>query len=194
MPSGTTILPPLPDGPGVGDHDHKVGIDGCNKEAMYKAFLAGHGEQDQSELMIQDAFSDTDLIDNNFDIEIDPIGVTIAGSNTMTLASTVNGLTQFTFRLRTNNGTITNGYTISTVVINGITTIPGASVTSVGTYGRRITLDRAYNIGEQFTVKVNYSGTPRNVGLGSFVCSATALNSQPFAGSRAGATQIARTL
>ncbi len=186
MPSGKTILPPLPEGqPGVGDHDHNAGIDGCNKEAMYRAFLASGGQQDESELMIQELLNDTDIIDNNFDIDIDPIGVSISGSNTMTLASTVNGLTQFTFMLRTNNGTITNGYTISTVVINGVTTLPGSSVTSVGTYGRRITLDRAYNAGEQFTVKVNYSGTPRNVGLGSFVCSGTALNGQPFAGSLA---------
>ena len=182
MPTASTIMAPLPDGiAGWGKGDAKVSCKGCNKEAMYKAFIASGGQQDKAVQMLADTPSDTDILDNNFDVDIDPIAPFISGSNTMTLASTVNGLTEFTFRLRSNNSTTTNGYTISTVVINGTTTLPGSSVVSVGTYGRKITLDRAYNIGEQFTVKVNYSGTPVSVGFGSFSAGATALNSLPFA-------------
>ena len=181
MPHAHTIMEPLPDGiAGWGNGDLKTGCKGCNKEAMYKAFIASRGQQDKAVQMLADTPSDTDILDNNFDIEINPSVAFISGSNTMTLASTVNGLTQFTFRLRSTSATITNGYTISSVVINGTTTLPGSAVTSVGTYGRSVTLDRAYNIGEQFTVKVNYSGTPVSVGFGSFVIGATALNSLPF--------------
>ena len=182
MPHANTIMKPLPVGIASGGKDElRTGCNGCNKEAMYRAFIASKGQQDEAVQMLADTPSDTDILDNNFDVTIDPAVSFISGSNTMTLASTVNGLTQFTFRLRSNNATITNGYTISSVVINGVTTVPGSAVTSVGTYGRSVTLDRAYNIGEQFTVKVNYSGTPVSVGFGSFVIGATALNSLPFA-------------
>ena len=182
IPHAHTIMEPLPEGiAGWGKGDLRTGCKGCNKEAMYKAFIASRGQQDKAVQMLADTPSDTDILDNNFDIEINPSVAFISGSNTMTLASTVNGLTQFTFRLRSATATLTNGYTISSVVINGTTTLPGSAVTTVGTYGRSVTLDRAYNIGEQFTVKVNYSGTPVSVGFGSFVIGATAMNSLPFA-------------
>lgn len=190
VPPANTILPPLPEGhPGGGDDCTGGDHTGCGKSIMYKAMLARLAAEGRSEdeqlLGPAESFGDTDLLDNNFDVDIDPTAVTISGSNTMTLRSMVNGLNQFTFCLRSNGGAITNGYTISSVVINGTTTIPGASVVVAGTYGRRITLDRAYSAGETFTVKVNYSGTPRSVGLGSFAIGATALNGQPFAGSLA---------
>lgn len=190
IPPANTILPPLPPGhPGGGDDCAGGDHTGCGKAAMYKAMLARMAEkgirEDEQLLGPAESFGDTDLLDNNFDVDIDPSAVTIAGSNTMTLRSMVNGLNQFTFYLRSNGGSITNGYTISSVVINGTTTIPGSSVVVAGTYGRRITLDRSYNTGEVFTVKVNYSGTPRSVGLGSFSIGATALNGLPFAGSLA---------
>jgi hypothetical protein len=182
MPHAHTFMQPLPIGkPGRGNGDTQTSCKGCNKEAMYKAFIASRGQQDKAVQMLADTPSDTDILDNNFDIEINPAVAFISGSNTMTLASTVNGLTQFTFRLRSANATVANGYTISSVVINGTTTLPGTAVTTLGTYGRSVTLDRAYNIGEQFTVKVNYSGTPVSVGFGSFVIGATAMNNLPFA-------------
>ncbi len=181
MPTAASIMAPLPIGiTGRGKGDTQTSCKGCNKESMYKAFIASRGQQDKAVQMLADTPSDTDILDNNFDIEINPSVAFVSGSNTMTLASTVNGLTNFTFRLRSTTATITNGYTISSVVINGTTTLPGSAVTSVGTYGRSVTLDRAYNIGEQFTVKVNYSGTPVSVGFGSFVIGATAMNSLPF--------------
>ena len=183
MPRGQQILPPLEkDNPGAGDQPLQHG---CNKAEMYQRRIAAGGMNDEWNWTYRDALQDTDIIDNNFDVEVDPVASTISGSNTMTLRSTVNGLTQFTFMLRTNGGAITNGYTQGTVVINGTTTLPASAVTVVGTYGRRITLDRTYNAGEQFTVKVNYSGTPRNVGLGSFAIGPTALNGLPFAASLA---------
>ncbi len=190
VPPANTILPPLPDGhPGAGDDCAGGDHAGCGKATMYKAMLkrlAAEGRSEDEQLAAPaESFGDTDLLDNNFDIDINPSASTIAGSNTMTLRSMVNGLNQFTFYLRSNGGAITNGYTISSVVINGTTTLPASAVVVAGTYGRRINLDRAYNAGETFTVKVNYSGTPRSVGLGSFAIGPTALNGLPFAASLA---------
>jgi aminopeptidase N len=148
---------------------------GCLKGKMLRErFLAGQRIHEDAELGYAEALGDTDCRHNNLDIEIVPGTRQISGSNTMTIASKVNNLTQFTFMLRSN-------YTISSVVLNGTVTIPGANVTSIGTYGRRFNLDRAYNVGEVFTVKVNYSGIAQSVGLGSITF--TTLNGQTFAGS-----------
>ena len=134
MPHANTIMKPLPVGiAGGGKDELRTGCNGCNKEAMYRAFIASKGQQDEAVQMLADTPSDTDILDNNFDVTIDPAVSFISGSNTMTLASTVNGLTQFTFRLRSTTATITNGYTISSVVINGVTTVPGSAVTIAGT-------------------------------------------------------------
>ena len=136
---------------------------GCGKaQAMAARFLDGlRGDEDGPWGATREALTDTDLISVDLDIEITPSGAStglIAGNNTMRVRSLVNGLTQFTFRLRSN-------YTISSMVINGITPLGAAA--SVGTYGRIVTLDRAYNAGEEFTLRVNYSGVAVNVGLGS---------------------------
>ena len=91
MPTASTIMAPLPDGiAGWGKGDAKVSCKGCNKETMYKAFIASGGQQDKAVQMLADTPSDTDILDNNFDVDIDPIAPFISGSNTMALASTVN--------------------------------------------------------------------------------------------------------
>jgi aminopeptidase N len=108
---------------------------------------------------VAEAMLETDCIHNDLTIEVFPDTQAIAGSNTMTLASKVEALTEFTFVLRSN-------YAISSVVVDGVTTIPGENVVSIGTFGRRITLPRAYAMDEQFTVRVNYSGVTESAGLG----------------------------
>jgi hypothetical protein len=150
---------------------------GCMKAQMARTrFLAGEIVNDRGDMDvgIAELLDDTDCLHNNLDIAVVPTTRNISGSNTMTLKSKVAALTQFTFVLRSN-------YAISSVVVDGVTTIPGASVTSLGTYGRRITLPRTYTLDEQFTVKVNYSGTAQSVGLGSI--SFGNINGQQFVGS-----------
>jgi hypothetical protein len=108
----------------------------------------------------REAFSDTDLISVDLDIEVTPAPNSfVAGTNEMVVRSNVNGLTQFTFMLR-------RQYTISSVTVNGVSvTAPGLPATN--SYSRTVTLNRAYNAGEQFTIRIAYSGVPANVGLGS---------------------------
>lgn len=107
----------------------------------------------------REALTDTDVLNNNLDIAIDPTTSTISGSNTITLRSLVDGLTQFTFMLR-------NNYTVSAVQVGGVNVaipVPPPN----GNYARTVTLNKAYNAGEEFTVRIVYSGVAVNVGLGS---------------------------
>jgi aminopeptidase N len=108
----------------------------------------------------REAFSDTDLISVDLDIDLTPApNPFISGSNEMVVRSNVNGLTQFTFMLR-------RQYTISSVTVGGVSvTPPGLPATN--SYARTVTLNRAYNAGEEFTIRIAYSGVPANVGLGS---------------------------
>lgn len=139
------------------DHVHTAG---CGKaERLRQLFLAGLTPDGggANPFATREALGDTDVIKNTVDIEVAPPASSISGSNTILVQSLVNGLTTFTFNLRSQ-------YTVSSVLVNGAAV--GAPV-SVGTYARRITLPRAYNAGEQFEVKINYSGNAVNVGLGS---------------------------
>ncbi|MBL0926040.1 MAG: Ig-like domain-containing protein [Phycisphaerales bacterium] len=116
----------------------------------------------RGELAMREAYGDTDVLACNLDIEFipnltTPANGTLTGSNTFTIRSLVNGLTEFTFRLRSQ-------YTGVTATMNGSTP---ATITNVSTTTRRVTLDRAYNAGEQFTLRITYTGIPVNVGLGS---------------------------
>jgi methionine-rich copper-binding protein CopC len=106
----------------------------------------------------REAFADTDLISNDLDFEVVPSTGFISGSNTMLVESRVNGLTQFTVMLR-------NNFTAS-ATLNGATPATMSGPPS-GSYARTITLDRPYNVGERFTVRVNYSGTAVSRGFGS---------------------------
>jgi peptidase M1-like protein/CopC domain-containing protein len=101
-------------------------------------------------VIVREAANDTDVLNCNLDIEIAPGPNTIAGSNTMTVKSKVDGLTQFTFRLRSN-------LAISSAIINGATP---AVVTRPTVSTCIATLDRAYNRDEVFTLQVSYSGVP----------------------------------
>lgn len=121
-------------------------------------------------------FADTDVLHNDLDIEVFPATQTIAGSNTITIRSNVEGLTTFTFVLA-------SGFQIGTVLVNAT---PVAAPVSVGTWGRQITLDRPYALGEQFTVTIPYQGVAQTAGLGSVMWSSqggfpvVSTLSQPF--------------
>lgn len=148
----------------------------CGKIDRLRAMGAtwGMDEATGSPFAAREASTDTDLISVDLDIEITPSGAgvgTIAGTNTMRVRSLVNGLTQFTFRLRSQ-------YTISSLTVNGnAVTPPGVTPT----YTRLVTLDRAYNAGEEFTIAITYSGVAVNVGLGSIWF--TTQNGQPIVSS-----------
>jgi len=107
----------------------------------------------------REAMGDTDVLGYVLDIEVDPVAETIAGSNTITVKSLVNNLTQFTFVLR-------NQYVVSSILVNGVTPVT-ATTPAANSYQRRITLDRAYSAGEVFTIRIAYSGTAVARGFGS---------------------------
>jgi aminopeptidase N len=154
---------PCCDGPASG-----LGFDddiGCGKAAMLRArFLAGLPISDPVAPpgpMPREATDATDVLHNAIDIEIFPSTSVITGSNTFTIRSRVDGLTEFTFRLRGN-------FTVTSALINGSTSV---SVTTPpadnSSYGRVVTLDRAYNTDETFTLMIAYTGTAVSRGFGS---------------------------
>lgn len=99
----------------------------------------------------------TDLLHCDLEIEVVPSSATnIIGTNTMTVKSLVDGLTQFTFRLRSQ-------YNISSATIGGTP----VSVSTQSTTTRVATLDRAYNTNETFDLTISYSGGAVSPGFGS---------------------------
>lgn len=119
----------------------------------------------------REASTDTDVQSVDLDLEV-TFGATplLKGSNTMRVRSTVNGLTQFTFMLRTNftvqRNNSGNAADNNRVTLNG-TTVATCTTPGANSYARTVTLDRAYNAGEEFTVRVDYSGEPASRGFGS---------------------------
>ncbi len=116
-----------------------------------------------------EAAPDTDLLHNKLDIEIFTATSTITGTNVMTVQSKVADLTQFTFTLRSN-------YTITSATIGGTP----VTVTSVGTYGRQVTLDRAYALDEIFDLTIAYTGVAVSRGFGSINFTSVGGNSLVF--------------
>lgn len=146
--------------------------DGCGKAvAAARRLAAGNRPVEDPEgwCMACDAAELTDLLHCNLDIEIVPSSTTISGSNTFTIMSRKNGLTSFTFRLRSQ-------FVISSAIVNGTTPVPVSNPT---TTTRVATLDRAYDDGEVFTLKITYSGVPVSVGSFGSV-SFTTQNGQPL--------------
>ena len=136
---------------------------GCGKaNVLRQRFLAGLPIGEGGEgggthgYSAREALTATDVLHNNLDIEVDPTTGNISGSNTITVKSLVNGLTQFTFMLRSQYVVNTTGADNS-VQLNGTTTAT-ATTPGANSYARTITLDRPYNINEVFTVKIAYSG------------------------------------
>lgn len=151
---------------GAAAQDDCVGFDehvGCGKACMLRhraAMGLPIGENSAPAYGDREAFTDTDLLTVDLDIEIDPATGNIAGSNTMRVRALVNGVSTFTFMLRSN-------YTVSGVTINGSTPLANPTGPGANSYARVLTLDRAYNAGEEFTVRIPYSGISVSRGFGS---------------------------
>lgn len=160
---------------------------GCGKARglwmRERAGLAVH-EPAGSVYSEREAPGDTDVLSNDIDIELGIAGETITGSNTIRVRSLVNGLTQFTYRLRGNftvqRGLSGNGADTNRVTLNGATVaVCTAPPADNSTYGRVVTLDRAYNAGEEFTVRIDYTGTAVSRGFGSIEFQTQPGNSNP---------------
>ncbi len=108
----------------------------------------------------REASTATDLQNCKLEIELIPSSATknIVGKNTMTVKSLGNGLSQFTFTLRSQ-------WVITALKVDGV----NATATPPGTnsYARVITLPRIYNANEVFTVEINYEGLAVSRGFGS---------------------------
>jgi hypothetical protein len=129
----------------------------CGKaRAAERAFAARRAAREDpvGDCMACDAAGLTDVLNCDLDLELDPGAGTISGSNTFTIRSLSDGLTEFTFRLRTQ-------FVISSAVVNGSTPI---TVTNPTTTTRVAQLDHAYNSGDVFTLTVTYSGVPVSIG------------------------------
>jgi aminopeptidase N len=146
-------LGPLPTLP-----DDSRPIIGCGKgQALAARFLAGLPPYDaELDAADREALGATDVLHYTLDIEILPSSSHISGTNTITVRSLIDGLTQFTIRLQ-------NQYACS-AVINGSTPV---TVTTSSSSTRVVTLDRAYDAGEIFTLTITYSGTASAGGFGS---------------------------
>lgn len=103
-------------------------------------------------------YDDVDLLHNDLNIEIIPASGWLGGSNTMTFASAVNGLTQVRVRLQ-------NIFAINSVRV-GATAVNASQLDSVHL---TVFLDRAYNVGEVFDITVEYEGFPQNNGFDSIL-------------------------
>lgn len=105
---------------------------------------------------LREGLEETDVLHYALDIEIDPAAQTISGSNAITVKSLVDGLSEFTIRLRSN-------YTVTAADVDGVPVM----VTDVSTTTRVVTLDHVYNAGEVFTLTIHYSGPAVSRGFGS---------------------------
>jgi len=115
-----------------------------------KAYLEVMGDTDVQHYMLDLEITDIDP-DNNT--------CTITGSNTMTIQSKSESLTQFTFRLR-------EQFNITSAVIDGSTPI---SVSIESTSTRVATLDRTYGMDEVFDLTIEYTGPTVSAAFGSIV-------------------------
>lgn len=149
---------------------------GCGKaEAMARALDAAPEPEVELIVAPREAFWDTDIVHYDLDIEISDIVIsfirhcTLTGTNTMTIRSLSPGLTTFTFRLRYQ-------YEITNAVLNGTTPV---EVTQLSNTTRQVTLDRAYDVDEEFTLTISYTGQTRAEGFGSIKVATHSGNTQP---------------
>ncbi|MGH7132638.1 MAG: M1 family aminopeptidase [Phycisphaerales bacterium] len=117
-----------------------------------------------------EALTDSDVLNYHLDIEVLPGPNTISGSNTITVRSLVPALTEFTFELQ-------DIFAISAITING-TPLAWMRPDAANTKTVRATLDRAYTTGEQFDLRIAYSGVPNGAGFGSITF--TTMAGQPL--------------
>ncbi len=128
----------------------------CGRAMLSEAYFSRTGELPPMIEPAAEGADDTDITHCLLDIEVNPATETVSGANTLTITSRIDGLTQVALDLRDNMA-------VSSVTMGGV---PVSSTRS----GHQviITLNRTYNTGESFQVKVYYSGTPQNLNWGSF--------------------------
>lgn len=139
-------------------------IGGCGKaRALAARYLAETYREafPGSAATPRDLPEDTDVLSCFLDIELTNINTgagtcTITGSNTLTVQVVAPSIDDFTLRLRTQ-------FTITSALVNG----NPVSVSTTSTTTRLVTLDRSYNEGEIFVLKINYTGTSASRGFGS---------------------------
>jgi len=141
---------PLGRDTGGDTHAQKRPIVGCGKAQALAARFREAGRAQRSGASQFDNVEDTDVLHYALDIEVSNIGggMTISGSNRMTIRSLSPALTEFTFRLQ-------DVFTITGAYVND--SIP-VTITSTSWTTRVATLDRAYGIGEEFTLTIEYTG------------------------------------
>ena len=151
--------------PAAHTHTEDCGIGACAQARSLRTLFDDRRNPDGSSnddnggvFGSREAVLDTDVLHNNLDIEIIPATDVIAGSNTMTIRSKVNNLTEFTFMLR-------NNFTITQVRFNDAQNL--AAPVFTGTYARRVTLPRPIALDEVFTLRIDYNGTAVSRGFGS---------------------------
>ena len=144
-------------------------IAGCGKACACRALFAAGWQPGQLALRSSPppgAVTDpTDVLNNNLSITVNPPSAAISGTNVMTIKSNVDGLSTFTFRLRS-NFTVTNCTVTDSV--GSYTTTPTTPPANNSSYGRTITFLRPINSGTVFTVSISYNGTAQSIGFGSF--------------------------
>ncbi len=107
---------------------------------------------------LREALTDTDVLHCDLEIEILPDQYdNMIGTNTLTIQSRSNSLSQFTFRLRSQ-------YNVTSILINGSTPV---TFSTPSTTTRVVTLDRTYAMDEVFTLTIAYSGHAESRGFGS---------------------------
>lgn len=95
---------------------------------------------------------DTDVLHTKIDIDVNSTAHTVFGTVTITAASRVNGLTQFVVYLDPNGGLMNVSRVSGNVTGSAGFTHVAEKVT--------VSLDATYNVGQQFTVSLQYGGTP----------------------------------
>lgn len=124
---------------------------------MSRAFKAGYSpKMVPMKGKALEALTHTDVLRNSLDIEVIPSTSTITGSNTILIKSLVDNLNQFHFRL-------SNSFTITSVLLDN----RAITFTREDSVNCRANFDINYNNGQQFTLKINYSGVATGGGLGS---------------------------
>jgi len=145
---GLLLLTTLTQAQGIPERLHPCGE--SKIRALSGLFKRGEG--------ITAADGDTDLRHYKLDIEILPNQTRVQGTSTVTLDSLADNLTSVKLYLEPNGGQM------------AVTSV-GGNATAFNLAGDvlTLTLDRAYNHGEQIVVAVNFGGVPLNTGFGSFV-------------------------
>jgi aminopeptidase N len=158
-PDSEPVRPPDAPPATVRDDLERLGCEKARSLALRYLAAQAAPEDDPGWIILREGFNDTDVLHNNLDIEIFPSSQTITGSNTMTIRSLVDGLTEFTFRLH-------ESFEITSAIINDTTPV---TITDLSATTRQAALDQPYSVGEIFTLEIAYTGQAVSLGLGSIV-------------------------